>query len=483
MKAMIYLIVVLLSLTNIATADPVVVNGPDDLPDPVEGIITLDNHNEGEDWIINTSLVFGDGEIDANLKIDPNTEIWFNLDVTDYGDEETPAEIDDIYTITINPGANLICGDDGDPVIIRPNEEYTTWENPHYIWFGYPKTGENNPNEVWAGGFIINTSGNTIDNTHIDHMVGSHCTVGINGENDECWWTANGDDCFAIRLNAENASLYLEDDTRMENSFFNGVVINANSDTLKLNNSIIRNTRNPEPWHEDLEEEGAQNKRGAGHGINTTTEANNCTINGGITLIEFNEGNGVKLRGGSNYLKFDDCDILQNSGEGIYVDGIGSHTLDIDNGSQINQNTLCGINIAGTGNNNGNTVKIGDQTGNCHIDSNLEEGIKIRRSSNNSITIKNSSTVSDNVSHGIQVLSGANDIHQDSYVTDNIIIVANNSQINGNGDPEGEDEDSNGIYLEKTEETTIFISNDCEVNGNTLSGIKGVDTWWATVTG
>lgn len=521
MKTMILIVLLLLAVIGTCNAQPTTVTstipGQGNLP-PVdqEGFITLNDHNQdGIDWIIAVDveieeervydLIFGDGFAEANLRIDPGTTIQFALEVVN-------DEVVQVRTIEIRGDDYYIeCGsnDEAEAQVLFEPFDGNVEEYP-------VESGE-----LFSGGLIINSlnTANKILNTRFEHMLGSITVIWDEWEVGEWNWPEELlGSCFAVKLGDNQAYCLLERVT-VHRSFISGVSIIGDESQLDMRGLdegeelIIEETygADPDPGGEGNHgygvgvyiggvlctvncEDWCLITNNAGAGIRCGNDLDNpgldnpsaeAEINLTNTIVSLNAGAsldaGIFLGGESHSLAIDEGNVISNHFHGIDLSGTGGHNVAIYNGSLVNENEQDGIFF--NGNAHQNNLTIGEPVGNCEVNENQSEGITVR-SDHNDILIKNESTVSWNWSDGIRFRGSREEHpeleHDEIACFDNDAKIEGSCEINNNGCRPGNpfgDREANGIHLMYTTDIGVTIRDQSHVNSNTLTGIKGEDSW------
>ena len=577
-----------------------------------DGVIHLRNQNQNPlgtpqfyetvDYLVTESITFGDGNAEADLVIDAGVTVWFSLEtdnefINGDGEIEGDGNVDGVCTFTFNDEVTFICGTAGQAnVTLEPwpflggflndYDNYPVFLPGVTEEIGFWAEAENRPagnsGTFFAGGFILNNGeATTITNTTVSNFIGGPLetavnapwyswTVGVNGV------AVEGDDCFGIKILADDSDLAMTGVT-MTRSTFNGICVIADGTNLTLNTSTISSS-----WILGCDDQGQNRFHPPDAEIGDPDDEGDLPER--VLSLEPTTGNAVLYTGNDGVFIIDNADITLGSLRGIVLqgdrcqniirntsrigfanNGNGRHRDDIRaavnvglfwnenpndnefwegldfglagiwlggvdeeadlsltiNNSQVDANrrgilfeenphfatitngSTVSNNIGNHGQGDGITLSSGDNTlviTSSSIENNLSDGIEIITGAND-IDISDGVAIDDNTQDGIRINSDQNDIDiatgttiNDNFAgirirsesNNNDIDVTTNCQINSNsrgfwisGDTNTItvsdnceiDENSKGIYIESSN-NTIDVTNSSTINNNNIYGVE-----------
>ncbi len=481
----------------------------------VNGVITLtiqnddgdnepNNNYDNVDYIVMSDLVFGDGdgEIDANLVVEPGVTIWFGLRPTEeYGEDNYWEAADDLAQIcrmTFRDGHVLTCGvNGGNPIVFSPWPDLGNYYVTYTPYFQYPlhvreefwdTVRETYPNvpDYCAGGFLFESSGNQFFNTTLVAMLGCRIDAeenavididysnGVNNVETRRWITFDGEDnpipmytgdAFGLKLQGIDPSV-LMDGTTLAHSLFTGICMMGISTgggqhcqvTLQDDSEITSTYLRAPKFHDQIWEEDRFRKRGI---LGDVENPPPDDLDGGCGIFS---GRNPRIE---NDAIGDDARVLitnssvdLNSLDGIFVRG--ANTVINTTGSTVNNNGVNDLIVAqerrqqvqgqdlqkSSFTTAGIRINFGDNQilniDNSNINENDDHGIYFG-SDQGEIEIVNSSTVNLNQEVGIHIFG------------DFIDASINHSLINENH--------LDGIYI-FGDDNDVIATNNTQINQN-----------------
>jgi len=439
-----------------------------------DGNVVLEDWNQNDwpseeygspDYLIMSDLIFGtqQGQANANLVIQPGTRIWFHLGLDGQG------HVNDVYNIIMANGKTITCGGVGefDQTVIEPNpiDWPQTIQGECFDDFhdSYPEGAfEDEAPLIFAGGFILGSSGNVFTNTLIRRLIGTDLTLDVNGQtlhwyNDETDPITNRlfQTCYAIKLIGNGSGVTLDGGSIMTESFDNAILNEGDGSTITLDEAIISNTLSLVPSAIDFQNQLYTPdliEPWIGTAIYCLDVEHSVSINVAGSNIVDNKGIGIWVECSTSSVSVSTSHIDRNYYGAILWSTAGQDLWDIQDGSTFNENMNQGIEIYSMFS-SGTVVNIGTDEGSCEVNSNMGGGI-LFAGVGSSLSLANGTTVNSNVSwHGI-VATGS----------DLLISFVNDTQVNFNHE--------NGVSLENVSTSTMNVEDQCIFNENGSNGIR-----------